>query len=375
MSASSFTIARGALLPALKAVNRAVEKRNTIPILGNVLISAENDHLTITGTNLDLEVRASAEAPGLGSIVPFTMPSALLHDAVNKFADGAQVKFDGDDAHINVSAGRSKFHLQVLPASDFPEMTAGEFTHHFKLAGSEIANAVSKVSFAISTEETRYYLNGIHLHRTDEHLAFVATDGHRLALIKLLPPEGSEGMPGVIVPRATVAVLRHLVSTEGIVSVSLSERKVRFELPDGVVITSKLIEGTYPDYQRVIPANNDKSYTVEREALSAALGRVMTLSSERGRAVKFSFASDELRLETNNPDSGNAQDSINISDGASDELEIGFNGRYCLDILEALDAKKLTFELEQAGSPCKISTTDAPASGEKPLFVLMPMRV
>ena len=375
MSASSFTIARGALLPALKAVNRAVEKRNTIPILGNVLISAENDHLTITGTNLDLEVRASAEAPGLGSIVPFTMPSALLHDAVNKFADGAQVKFDGDDAHINVSAGRSKFRLQVLPASDFPEMTAGEFTHHFKLAGSEIANAVSKVSFAISTEETRYYLNGIYLHRTDEHLAFVATDGHRLALIKLPPPEGSEGMPGVIVPRATVGVLRHLVSTEGDVSVSLSERKIRFEMPDGVVITSKLIEGTYPDYQRVIPANNDKSYTVEREALADALGRVMTLSSERGRAVKFTFTADELRLETNNPDNGNAQDSINISDGASDELDIGFNGRYCLDILEAVGAKEVIFELEAAGSPCKITTADAPASGERPLFVLMPMRV
>lgn len=375
MSATRFTIARGALLPALKAVNRAVEKRNTIPILGNVLISAENDRLIITGTNLDLEVRASAEAPGLGSFAPFTMPSALLHDVINKFADSAEVKFEGDDAHINVSAGRSRFRLQVLPASDFPEMSAADFTHHFEIAGAVIADAVSKVGFAISTEETRYYLNGIYVHRTDEHLCVVATDGHRLALITLKPPEGSEGMPGVIIPRAAVGLLRHLVSAEGDISVSLSERKIRFEMPGGVVITSKLIEGTYPDYPRVIPSNNDKSYTVEREALSAALGRVMTLSSERGRAVKFTFGTDELNLETNNPDNGNAQDSLSVTDGAAEALEIGFNGRYCLDILEALDAKELIFELEAAGSPCKITTADTPESGEKPLFVLMPMRV
>lgn len=375
MSATSFTIARGALLPALKAVNRAVEKRNTIPILGNVLITAENDHLMVTGTNLDLEVRASAVTPGLGTIVPFTMPSGLLHDAVSKFSDGADVKFDGDEAHMNVSAGRSRFRLQVLPASDFPEMSAGEFTHHFTLAGSELANALSKVSFAISTEETRYYLNGIYLHRTDEHMALVATDGHRLALVKLAPPEGSDGMPGVIVPRAAVGLLRHLVTGDGEISVSLSDRKIRFVTPGNVVITTKLIEGTYPDYERVIPARNDKSYTIERDALSAALGRVMTLSSDRGRAVKFTFTSEELQLETNNPDNGNAQDSVSATDGAGEELEIGFNGRYCLDILEALDAKELIFDLEAAGSPCKITTADSPESGEKPLFVLMPMRV
>ncbi|MEN5299917.1 DNA polymerase III subunit beta [Brucella sp. TWI559] len=375
MSATSFVIARGALLPALKAVNRAVEKRNTIPILGNLLISADNDRLCVTGTNLDLEVRATAEAPGIGVITPFTMPSALLHDAVNKFADGANVKFDGDDAHVSVSSARSKFRLQVLPASDFPEMSSGEFSHHFALKGADLIDAMSKVAFAISTEDTRYYLNGIFLHRTDDHLAFVATDGHRLALVKLAPPDGSDEMPGIIIPRATVGLLRHLVGAEGDVAVSLSASKIRFELPDGVLLTSKLIDGNYPDYIRVIPTNNDKAYTVEREALSAALGRVMTLSSERGRAVKFNFSSGELRLETNNPDNGTAQDSINISTGAPDELEIGFNGRYCLDIMEAIDAKELTFELEQPGSPCKISTKDAPAAGEKPLFVLMPMRV
>ncbi|MCX2698355.1 DNA polymerase III subunit beta [Ochrobactrum chromiisoli] len=375
MSATSFTIARGALLPALKAVNRAVEKRNTIPILGNVLMSAEDDRLCVTCTNLDLEVRASAEAPGIDAIASFTMPSALLHDAVSKFADGANVKFEGDDAHVNVSAGRSRFRLQVLPASDFPEMSAGDFTHHFSLTGADMADAIAKVSFAISTEETRYYLNGIYLHRTDDHLAFVATDGHRLALVKLAPPEGSEGMPGVIIPRATVSLLRHLASAEGDVAISLSAQKIRFEMPGGIVITSKLIDGNYPDYPRVIPANNDKSYMVEREALTAALGRVMTLSSERGRAVKFCFKAVELQLETNNPDHGQAQDSINITGSAPDDFQIGFNGRYCLDILEAVDSKELTFELSDPGSPCKITPTETPGSGEKPLFVLMPMRV
>ncbi|MEN5300507.1 DNA polymerase III subunit beta, partial [Brucella sp. TWI559] len=161
------------------------------------------------------------------------------------------VKFEGDDAHVNVSAGRSRFRLQVLPASDFPEMSAGDFTHHFSLTGADMADAIAKVSFAISTEETRYYLNGIYLHRTDDHLAFVTTDGHRLALVKLAPPEGSEGMPGVIIPRATVSLLRHLASAEGDVAISLSAQKIRFEMPGGIVITSKLIDGNYPDYPRV----------------------------------------------------------------------------------------------------------------------------
>ncbi|MBB5703568.1 DNA polymerase-3 subunit beta [Ochrobactrum daejeonense] len=375
MTAVKFTIERGALLPALAAVNRAVEKRNTIPILGNVLLKVESGHLCVTGTNLDIEVKAVAKQDGLPDIAPFTVQSALLHDAVRKFADGSMVEFEGDQTHVNIKSGRSRFRLQVLPASDFPEMPADDFTHEFALSGNTLARVLSTVAFAISAEETRYYLNGVFMHHNEEHLAFVATDGHRLALMKLDVPSGSEGIPGVIIPRRTVALLQHFAEGDEDIVLKLSERKVRVVLPDGTAITSKLIDGTFPDYQRVIPANNDKFYTVDRASLADAINRVSTVSSDRGRAVKFSFGQSELKLEVINPDNGQAEDSIFVGDGHDDEVTIGFNHKYCLDVLGAASAKEMRFELSDPGSPCKVSPVGAEDGDVPPLFVIMPMRV
>lgn len=375
MTAVSFAIERGALLPALAAANRAVEKRNTIPILGNVLLKVEDGHLCVTGTNLDIEVQAVAKQEGLPTIAPFTVQSGLLHDAVKKFADGSMVEFEGDQTHVNIKSGRSRFRLQVLPASDFPEMAVDDFTHEFSIAGSTLARVLATVGFAISTEETRYYLNGVFMHRDGEHLAFVATDGHRLALMKLDAPAGSDGVPGIIIPRRTVALLQHFAEGDEDIVLKLSERKMRIVLPDGTAITSKLIDGTYPDYQRVIPTSNDKSYTVDRTGLADAINRVSTVSSERGRAVKFSFGQSELKMEVNNPDSGQAEDSIVISEGHDDEVTIGFNHKYCLDVLGAVSAKEMRFELSDPGAPCKVSPAGAEDDDVQPLFVIMPMRV
>ncbi|QGA57814.1 DNA polymerase III subunit beta [Brucella sp. 2280] len=371
----SFSIERGALLPTLAAVNRAVEKRNTIPILGNVLLAVENGELCVTGTNLDIEVKSVAKQEGLPVIAPFTVQSGLLHDAVSKFADGSVVTFEGDETHVNIKSGRSRFRLQVLPATDFPEMSAGEFTHEFALPGNVLARVLSTVAFAISTEETRYYLNGVFMHNDGEHLAFVATDGHRLALMKLDAPAGSAGMPPIIVPRRTVALLQHFAKGDEDIVLKISDRKIRIMLPDGTAITSKLIDGTYPEYQRVIPANNDKAYTIDREELAGAINRVSTVSSERGRAVKFSFGPSELKMEVTNPDSGQAEDSIVISEGHDDEVTIGFNHKYCLDVLGAVSAKEMRFELSDPGAPCKVSPIGAEDGGVPPLFVIMPMRV
>ncbi|HHV66155.1 MAG TPA: DNA polymerase III subunit beta [Ochrobactrum intermedium] len=375
MTAVSFTIERGALLPALAAVNRAVEKRNTIPILGNVLLKVEDGHLCVTGTNLDIEVQAIARQEGLPNIAPFTVQSGLLHDAVKKFPDGSKVEFEGDQTHVNIKSGRSHFRLQVLPASDFPEMAVDDFTHEFSIAGSTLARVLATVGFAISTEETRYYLNGVFMHRDGEHLAFVATDGHRLALMKLDAPAGSDGVPGIIIPRRTVALLQHFAEGDEEIVLKLSERKMRIVLPDGTAITSKLIDGTYPDYQRVIPTSNDKSYTVDHAGLADAINRVSTVSSERGRAVKFGFGQSELRMEVNNPDSGQAEDSIVVNDGHEDEVTIGFNHKYCLDVLGAVSAKEMRFELSDPGAPCKVSPIGTEDGDVPPLFVIMPMRV
>lgn len=375
MTAVSFAIERGALLPALAAVNRAVEKRNTIPILGNVLLKVEDGHLCVTGTNLDIEVQAVAKQEGLPTIAPFTVQSGLLHDAVKKFADGSMVEFEGDQTHVNIKSGRSRFRLQVLPASDFPEMAVDDFTHEFSIAGSTLARVLATVGFAISTEETRYYLNGVFMHRDGEHLAFVTTDGHRLALMKLDAPAGSDGVPSIIIPRRTVALLQHFAEGDEEIVLKLSERKMRIVLPDGTAITSKLIDGTYPDYQRVIPTSNDKSYTVDRAELADAINRVSTVSSERGRAVKFSFGQSELKMEVNNPDSGQAEDSIVISEGHDDEVTIGFNHKYCLDVLGAVSTKEMRFDLSDPGAPCKVSPIGAEDGDMPPLFVIMPMRV
>lgn len=370
-----FSIARGALLPALAAVNRAVEKRNTIPILGNVLLKPEDGALTITGTNLDIEVKSVTKQESIPDFAPFTVPSGLLHDAVHKLPDGSTVEFEGDGAHVNVKAGRSRFRLQVLPASDFPEMSADGFTHEFKLPGKTLAHVVATVGFAISTEETRYYLNGIHLHHDGTNLAAVATDGHRLALVKLDAPEGSKDMPGIIVPRRTVGLLQHFAKGDDDIKIQMSTGKIRLSLAEGTTITSRLIDGTFPDYQRVIPSGGDKSFVLDRTAVSNAIDRVATISTERGRAVKCTFTASELTLEVTNPDSGQSEDSVVVDEGSGEDISIGFNHRYCLDVLAATASKQIRFELSDPGAPAKVFPTDTVDGGEPPLFVIMPMRV
>ncbi len=375
MTTARFTIARGVLLPALTAVNRAVEKRNTIPILGNVLLRAEGGTLFVTGTNLDVEVKAPAKEIGVPDFEPFTVPSGMLHDAVGKMAESAEIAFEGDGNFVNVKSGRTRFRLQFLPATDFPVLPADSFTHSFSLPAKVLAHIVATVSFAISTEETRYYLNGIHLHHDGTYLAAVATDGHRLALVTLDPPAGSKDMPGIIVPRSTVSLISHFVKGDGDIGIELSSQKIRFTLSDGTTITSKLIDGTFPDYRRVIPSSNDKTYVLDRAALAAAIDRVSTVSTERGRAVRFTFSESEVKLEVNNPDSGQAEDGLSVAEGHADTMEIGLNHRYCLDVLAACGGEKVRFELSDPGAPCRVVPADAAGSTEPPIFVIMPMRV
>jgi DNA polymerase-3 subunit beta len=270
-----------------------------------------------------------------------------------------------------VRAGRSRFTLQTLPETDFPDLAAGELPHRFKLASSDLKRLIDKTQFAISTEETRYYLNGIYLHVIDDKkLRAVATDGHRLAQVELAAPKGALGMPGVIIPRKTVAEVQRLVDDAGEeVEVELSPAKVRFSF-GSVVLTSKLIDGTFPDYGRVIPAGNDKILVVDKGDFAAAVDRVSTVSSERGRAVKLSVASGKLTLTVTNPDSGTATEELEVEYG-SDALDIGFNSRYLLDITGQIEGEKATLKLADPGSPTLLEDSE-PAGA---LYVLMPMRV
>ena len=366
---------RSNLLKSLNHVHRVVERRNTIPILSNVLLAADGASLEMKATDLDLEITEATPAK-VEQGGATTVPAHLLYDIVRKLADGAEVmlKTDEDGNAMTVASGRSSFRLQCLPQSDFPELSAGSFPHIFRLDSVALKGLIDKTQFAISTEETRYYLNGIYLHTHEVggklKLRSVATDGHRLARAEVEAPAGSEGMPGIIIPRKTVSELQKLVDDPDIaVTTELSETKIRFTI-GSVVLTSKLIDGTFPDYQRVIPTGNDKKLIIDRQSFSAAVDRVSTISSERGRAVKMSIAEGQVTLAVNNPDSGSAVEEL-AADYSSEPIEIGFNARYLLDVAAQLNGSEARFMLADAGSPTLIHDT----SDETTLYVLMPMRV
>ena len=311
------TVERAELLKSLGHVHRVVERRNTIPILANVLMRAERSKLSLKATDLDLEVieTIAAEVGPGGST---TVPAHMFYDIVRKLPEGAQIVLEasGDRAVLAIRAGRSRFTLQTLPESDFPDLAAGEMTHKFTLAAADLKRLIDKTQFAISTEETRYYLNGIYLHAAGtakaQTLRAVATDGHRLAQIELELPAGAAGMPGIIVPRKTVGEVQRLIEdSEAEVAIELSSGKIRFTIGD-VVLTSKLIDGTFPDYARVIPVGNDKELVVDKKEFEAAVDRVSTVSSERGRAVKLSLTGGKLMLSVTNPDSGSATEELEV---------------------------------------------------------------
>jgi DNA polymerase-3 subunit beta len=368
-------IERGELQRALSHVTSVVERRTTIPILSNVLLNATETELRLKATDLERDVtetvRADVTSPGA-----LTVPAHVLHEIVRKLPDGCQIelKRDGERERLMIAAGQSRFALQALAAGDFPDLSAGDLSHEFTLASSELKRLIDKTRFAISTEETRYYLNGIFLHCASAEgrpvLRAVATDGHRLAQAQLACPQGANGMPGIIIPRKTVHELNRLLEDTSLdIKVGVSPVKVRLEIGP-ITLVSKLIEGTFPDYARVIPQGNDKVLTVSNAEFTSAVDRVATIASERSRAVKLNLTADKLVLSVNNPDGGSATEEIAVDYRAS-PLEIGFNARYLLDIAGQLESDSAVFRLADPGSP----TIVRDSSDDSALYVLMPMRV
>ncbi len=372
------TIERATLLRCLSHVQSVVERRNTIPILSNVLIDAsDGGSVRVMATDLDLQVvetmsAASVEQPGA-----ITVSAHLLFDIARKLPEGSQVSLTTNENRLEVKAGRTNFKLPTLPRDDFPVIVEGDLPTSFELPARLLAELIDRTRFAISTEETRYYLNGIFLHVTDEDeplLKAAATDGHRLARFTVPRPEGAAGMPDVIVPRKAVGELRKLLeeALDSNVMIDLSASKIRFALggEGGVVLTSKLIDGTFPDYSRVIPTGNDKLLKVDPKLFYSGVDRVATIATEKTRAVKIGLDNDRVTLSVTSPDNGTAAEEI-AAEYRSEGLEIGFNANYLKDILGQIDSDLVELHLADAGAPTLIRENDT----SRALYVLMPMRV
>ncbi|ASM74009.1 MULTISPECIES: DNA polymerase III subunit beta [Roseobacteraceae] len=369
------SIERAALLKAVSQAQSVVERRNTIPILANVLIEAEGSDVMFRATDLDIEVvdKAPAQVERAGAT---TVSATTLHEIVRKLPDGALVTLTADAAagRLTVEAGRSNFSLATLPKEDFPVMASSEYASNFSIEAAKLRRLFDKSKFAISTEETRYYLNGVYMHvSTGEDgkvLRCVATDGHRLARIDTDLPAGAEDMPGVIVPRKTVGELRKLLDDDEMkIAVSVSETKVRFATPE-ITLTSKVIDGTFPDYTRVIPQGNTRKLEVDASDFARAVDRVATVSSERSRAVKLQLDEDRLILSVNAPDSGAAEEELAVSYN-DERLEIGFNAKYLLEIASQVDRENAVFMFNSSGDP----TLMREGNDMSAVYVVMPMRV
>jgi DNA polymerase-3 subunit beta len=367
------TIERATLLKSLGHVQSVVERRNTIPILSNVLIEANVDGtIRLMATDLDLQINESVEAqvetPGATTVSAHT-----LFDIARKLPEGSQVSLAAAEGKMAVNAGRARFNLQTLPRDDFPVIAEGELPTKFELPAATLKEIIDKTRFAISTEETRYYLNGIFWHVTDDAqpvLKAAATDGHRLARVTVARPDGAAGMPDIIIPRKCIGELRKLLDEiDGSVEISLSASKIRFGLGTAV-LTSKLIDGTFPDYNRVIPTGNDKILRIDPKSFMEGVDRVSTIASEKTRAVKMALETDKITLSVTSPENGTAAEEVS-GEYKSDGFEIGFNARYLMDILAQVEGDAVEVHLADAAAPTLIRENDKASA----LYVLMPMRV
>ncbi|HVF83874.1 MAG TPA: DNA polymerase III subunit beta [Sphingomicrobium sp.] len=364
------TIERATLLKSLSHVQSVVERRNTIPILSNVMLDAREDgSIRLMATDLDLQVDESVPA-NIAQPGAITVSAHTFFDIVRKLPEGSQVELSAADGKMQVVAGRARFNLSTLPRDDFPVIAEGDLPTRFELPAATLRQIIDKTRFAISSEETRYYLMGIFLHIADDQLKAAATDGHRLARVTVPKPDGADGMPDVIVPRKCVAELRKLLDElEGTVELSLSPTKIRFVLGHAV-LTSKLIDGTFPDYNRVIPTANDKLLKLDPKSFAAGVDRVSTIASEKTRAVKIGVDRDKVTLSVTSPENGLATEEL-AADYSSDGIEIGFNARYLLDILHEIEGDSVEVHLADAAAPTLLRENDKSSA----LYVLMPMRV
>jgi DNA polymerase-3 subunit beta len=363
------SISRDALLKPLQAVIGVVERRQTMPILANVLLVAKDGGLTVTATDLEVELVADAEVDKVDVPGEITVPGRKMLDITRALAEGAKVNVQLEGDRLIVKCGRSRFVLSTLPAAEFPLVEKIDATARLKLPQREVARLLDKTQFSMAQQDVRYYLNGLLLETSKRRVRAVATDGHRLALCDVSVENQEVSAGQVIVPRKGVMELHRLLGSGEEIELAIGSNHIRAQL-DGIRFTSKLIDGRFPDYERVIPSAEASTMTADRETLRAALQRAAILSNEKYRGVRLEFGKNTLRIQANNPDQEEAQDEIEV-EYAGEALEIGFNVTYLLDALAAIDGDVVEIDLVDANSSCLIRAPKASQSK----YVVMPMRL
>ena len=366
------------LLKALSHIHGIVEVRHTLPILSNIILEAKDDKLILSSTNLDIYCSDKIKAEVLQS-GEVSVSAVTFFEIIKRLPSGSEVLMimEEGENEIRLTCGRSKFNLSTLKSDDFPIISDSDLSTNFVLSADELIRIIDKTKFAVSNEETRYYLNGIFLHKAERNsiqfLRAVATDGHRLAQYDIPLPQGAEDITGIIIPKKTIYELRKVLDdANGDVSVSLNENKIKFSFND-LKVVSKVIDGTFPDYTKVIPQKNDKNFKTNNSDLKNAIDRVSAVAANeesKSKAIKFCIENNSLSLSVESQSKGSANEMIDVN-YSGDKVDIGFNSKYIIDICNEVDGDEISISLSDSISPAIIlDKTD-----ENLFFVLMPMRI
>lgn len=367
-----FSVSRDALIRPLNLVAGVVERRQTLPILSNVLMSLEGNRLSLTGTDLEVELVGRIEVVNSGPDGDITVPARKLVDICKSLPDGVDINFSVEEGRVTVKAGRSRFTLSTLPAVEFPTVEVGEGEVDLELSQSLVRQMIERTGFAMAQQDVRYYLNGMYLEMKAGRLRFVATDGHRLALCTA-PGELSVEDKSVIVPRKGILELARLLDGDGSVTLVVGSNHIR-AVTDQFTFTSKLVDGKFPEYERVLPKSPDKAVSGDRTELRQAFTRTAILSNEKYRGVRLSLSEGALEITANNPEQEQAEESVPV-DYSGDTLEVGFNVSYLLDVMGVLSGSTVRMSLSDSASSALIEEGEAISGEAEALYVVMPMRL
>jgi DNA polymerase-3 subunit beta len=364
-----FEVAKNLLLKAISNVNGAVEKKNTIPVLQNIKIDAKDDKVVLSATDMDILITSDFQSD-MKTSGSTTVPAQMFFDIVRKIPDGNIMISQESPTILQIKSGKSKYSLPCIDASEFPNLSEGELSEEVAVEADKLTKMIDKTRFAISNDETRYYLNGLYLQAIQKDSAFelrtVATDGHRLALSFLVTD--LKAPFGVILPKKSVAEIRRIIDGSKSIKIAVSRVKIKV-VTDNTTIVSKLIDGEFPDYDKVLPKNNTQIAVINKKIFFDCIDRVSTVATDKHRSVKLTVENGKMNLQVSTNDGSFAYEEMDVN-YSGDKIETGFNSRYLMDIVGQIDKEELLMRFKDSASPAIIEAKDMTS-----VFVIMPVRI